>query len=143
MVENLLQFCLLPEDVRTVLRTELENRSHLKALVGELAILFGHLAGLDAEVKGATEQDQVDDGAIVVALSEELRARVWLVFNGVAGCKPLALVGIEGASEGLVVVDRISVRTVVRTGLPVPRVSTLGHVQQFVGQHSLYHAVSS
>ncbi len=93
-LENLLQFCLLPEDVRTCVQTELENQSQIKQGVGELAVLGGHLGSIDAEVKGATEQDQVDDGAIVVALSEELRALLFLAFNGVAGCKPLALVGV-------------------------------------------------
>ena len=96
----------------------------------------------DFECKGATVQDKVDDGAIDVACNQGSGPGIWLGMNGKAGCKPLGHPRVEGASEGLVVLDR-SVRRVVRTALPVPRVSALRHVQPFVGQHSLYHAVSS
>ena len=54
--------------------------------LGELAVL-GRKRGIrDADVKGETDQDKVDDGALVVALTEELRAGLCLVFNRLAGC---------------------------------------------------------
>ena len=58
--------------------------------VGELAALGRKLGVSDANVKGATDQDKADDGSLVVALTEELRAGLCLVFNRLAGCIPLA-----------------------------------------------------
>ena len=104
--------------------------------------MFGEPLGINIQEKGATVQEKVDDGAIDVALTKGTGAYLYLVFNGPARCVPLAHPRVEGASEGLVVVDCL-VRTAFRTALPVPRVSALRHVQPFVGQHSLYHAVSS
>ena len=85
-----MHFCLFPEDVRTCVRTELVNLSCSKQGVGELAVLGRKRGVSDADVKGATDQDKVDNGALVVALTEELRAGLCLILNGVAVCIPLA-----------------------------------------------------
>ena len=58
--------------------------------VGKLAVLGRKRGVSDANVKGPTDQDNVDDGALVVALTDELRAGLCLILNGVAGCIPLA-----------------------------------------------------
>ena len=58
--------------------------------VGELAVLGRKRGVSDANVKGPTDQDNVDDGALLVALTEELGAGLCLILNGVAGCIPLA-----------------------------------------------------
>ena len=85
-----MHFCLFPEVVRTCVRTELVNLSRSKQGVGELAALGRKRRVSDADLKGPTDQDNVDDGALVVALTEELRAGLCLILNGVAGCTPLA-----------------------------------------------------
>ena len=142
LVEQGVQFLVGTEDVRTLVRTFQENLSCIKQGVVELAVMFGEPLGIEVQFKGTAVQDKVDDGAIDLALTKGTGAYLYLVFNGPARCVPLAHIGVKDAIEGLVVVDRL-VRTVVRTALPVPRVSALRNVQPFVGQHSLYHAVSS
>ena len=137
-----MQFLLGTEDVRTLVRTFLEDLSCRKTRVGESAVMCGEPFDIDVQDKGATVQDKDDDGAIAVALTKGRGAYLLGVFNGPARCKPLGHPRVEGASEGLVVVDCL-VRRVVRTALPVPRISALRHEHHFVGQHSLYHAVGS
>ena len=141
-VEQLVHECVDAEGLRTLVRTPLENVGPKKIGAGEEAVLGGEQVLTDFECKGATVQDKVDDGAIDVACNQGSGPGIWLGMNGKAGCKPLAHPRVEGASEGLVVVDRL-LRRIVRTTLPVPRVSALRHVQPFVGQHSVNHAVSS
>ena len=56
-----MHFCLVPEDVRTCVRTELVNLSRIKQGLGELAVLGRKRGVSDAYVKGAADQDKVDD----------------------------------------------------------------------------------
>ena len=70
LVEQGMQFLLGTEDVRTLVRTFLEDLSCRKAGVGEFAVMFGEPLGIDVQEKGATVQDEDVDGAIDVALTK-------------------------------------------------------------------------
>ena len=70
LVEQGMQFLLGTEDVRTLVRTFLEDLSCRKSGAGESAVMCGEPFDIDVQDKGATVQDKVDDGALDVALNE-------------------------------------------------------------------------
>lgn len=71
-VEKCVQLRLFAKAVRTAGRTALQNSVQTKAGVRDRAGLYDERCVLDAEVKGATVQDKVAEGAFVVTYSKDL-----------------------------------------------------------------------